>query len=196
MAVNDPVSTVVIDVEFTPLGFAFRPYAGCTGLICIPKRPYPWCTSTGATSSPVGNSGWPRTASTEQWPHHFPLQDSSRQPAPAQDTRPNAKRRRSSTDTLASIWSPLILETTGRPGYHAQKFTRNLHSTASSRHHVTPGACSSPPHTRSSIVPTIHSGSLHALLLGSDLSLAWLLVVSRRNRHSSGHRPADVGCIQ
>ena len=33
---------------------------------------------------------------------------------------PNAKRRRSSTDTLASIWSPLILETTGRPGYHAQ----------------------------------------------------------------------------
>ena len=33
------------------------PHAGCTGLICVAKRPYPWCTSTGATSSPVGQLG-------------------------------------------------------------------------------------------------------------------------------------------
>ena len=38
------------------------------------------------------------------------------------------KRRISSTDTPASTLIPFILETTGRPGYHAQKFIEYLYS--------------------------------------------------------------------
>ena len=78
---------------------------------------------------------------------------------------------------------PFILETTGRPGYHAQKFIKHFFSDTehpptsiwdACRHHVTPGTCSSPLHTQSSLAPTTHSCSLHVF----------------------SHRAADVDCTQ
>ena len=60
----------------------------------------------------------------------FSTQDSSPQPEPAQATWPNVKKRKSSTDTPAPTWSPFILETTGRSGYHAPKFIKHLYSDA------------------------------------------------------------------
>ena len=51
---------------------------------------------------------------------------------------------------------------------------------ALSRHHVTPGTCSSPPHTRSSLAPTTHSCSLHALLPDSVPLPPWRTIASCR----------------
>ena len=46
----------------------------------------------------------------------------------------------------------------GRLGRHPDHLAQqHLQSTGPRRHHVTPGTCTSPPHTRSSIVPTTHS---------------------------------------